>query len=102
MENNCLIDEVQELVWALVDEQATEEHVDRLEQLLLDSDEARRTYVTCMQLHADLYYLLGGFRPRLPAVVEKAIQSQRKKRAAPPMPTFPGTAINLQIPDAFA
>ncbi len=55
-----LLDEVQELVWALVDEQATEEQAQRLERLLLDNREARQIYITCMQMHADLHYLLGG------------------------------------------
>src|SRR5665647_2669191 len=43
------INEVQKLTWALVDECATEKKVHRLERLLLDHEEARRTYVMCIQ-----------------------------------------------------
>ena len=52
----------------MVDEYATESQVRQLEQLVLTSEEARRTYVTCMRMHGDLCYLLGGksFEPKLP------------------------------------
>jgi hypothetical protein len=65
--------EVQELAWAMIDEHASDQQVRRLEELLLQSSEARQTYVECMQMHADLYYLLGGKRSK----VEK-----RNKKAA--------------------
>ncbi len=72
--------EVQDLVWAVVDEYATESQVRRLEQLVLTNEEARRTYVTCMQMHADLCLLLGGksFQPKLPK--DKPVQ---RKKSAP-------------------
>jgi hypothetical protein len=57
---NDLTDEVQELVWALIDEQATDDQIRRLEVLLLHSVEARRIYTRCMQMHADLRYLFAG------------------------------------------
>ncbi|MBU4270851.1 MAG: hypothetical protein KKE86_00965 [Planctomycetes bacterium] len=100
---NRLADEVQELVWALVDDQATDAQVRRLEELLLDDSEARRVYVTCMQMHADLHYLLSDKRPRLPPAVEKAIESQRTKKSAAPLPVVDlPPAINVQFPDVFA
>ena len=58
--------EVQEIVWALVDDQVTDEQIARLEQLVVRSDDARRTYVQCMQMHADLHYLLGKQDVKLP------------------------------------
>jgi hypothetical protein len=70
-ESNEPIDEVQELVWALIDDQATDTQIKRLEELLLADEEARRTYVMCMQMHADLHFLLGGKRPALPMPWEK-------------------------------
>ena len=45
---------VQELTWALVDEQITDDQMDELEALLLGDSKARDAYVRCMQLHADL------------------------------------------------
>ena len=55
--------EVQEIVWALVDDHVTDEQIGRLEKLIAESDEARGTYVRCMQMHADLHHLLGKQRP---------------------------------------
>ena len=54
-----MIEEVQQIVWALVDETATEEQVRRLESLVLKSAEARRTYVDCMTLHAELHCMFA-------------------------------------------
>ncbi|MBN1394849.1 MAG: hypothetical protein JW959_07490 [Pirellulales bacterium] len=94
-------EEVQELVWALIDDYATERQMRRLEELLLDDAEARRVYVTCMQMHADLHYLLGDKRPALPEVVRRAIEAERKQGTAPAA-DIPMSALNVQIPDAFA
>jgi hypothetical protein len=71
--------EVQDLVWAVVDEYATESQISRLEHLVTTNEEARRTYITCMQMHADLCLLLGSasFEPKLP----KAAPLGRKKTA---------------------
>ncbi len=97
---NNLVDEVQELVWALVDDYATERQIHRLEELLLENDEARRTYVTCMQLHADLHFMLNPNRPRLPEEVERAIAA---RQSAAPLPAVdPPVDFTVQFPDAFA
>ena len=61
------VDEVQELVWALVDEQLDETQFARLEQLLSESEAARKMYVECMQLHAGL---IEHFRQADPTVPE--------------------------------
>jgi len=71
--------EVQELAWALVDDQATEREMLRLEELLLENAEARQNYVTCIQMLSDLHYLLSGKRPPLPTAVEKAVELQKTK-----------------------
>src|SRR5262245_30023115 len=47
---------VQELTWALVDEQISDDEMRLLDNLLLSDDEARQTYVDCVQLHTDLMY----------------------------------------------
>jgi len=96
-------DEVQELVWALIDEQATEEQVQRLEQLLLDNREARQIYIACMQMHADLHYLLGGKKFELPEALKEAMaakQSQQQTSAAAKAPQqgAPLPLVDLPIP----
>jgi hypothetical protein len=45
---------VQELTWALVDEQINQDEMQLLEGLLLSDDQARSTYIDCIQLHTDL------------------------------------------------
>jgi hypothetical protein len=77
--------EVQDLVWAVVDEYATESQIRRLEQLILTSEEARRTYVACMQMHADLCCMLGGkqSQPKLPE--REPVRRQKAKKSAPVM-----------------
>lgn len=84
-ESDDLLTEVQELTWSLVDENATEEEVHRLESLLLDHDEARRTYVMCMQMHADLHFLLNP-PPQLPVAVQKIIAAEKAKRPRKALP----------------
>ena len=49
-----VLERVQELTWALVDEQITDDEMRLLDNLLLSDDEARGTYIGCMQLHTDL------------------------------------------------
>lgn len=46
---------VQELTWALVDEQINSDEMQLLEGLLLSDDQARQTYLNCVQLHTDLW-----------------------------------------------
>ena len=71
--------EVQKLTWALVDECATEKKVRRLERLLLDDEEARRTYIMCIQMHVDLHFLLNP-PPPLPIFLQKIIEAENAKR----------------------
>jgi hypothetical protein len=85
VDTNSLASEVQDLVWALVDEQATDEQVRRLEELLLRSNEARTTYVRCMQMHADLRYMFGGRpspSPKLPQETPSAGLSMEEEWSA--------------------
>lgn len=55
MPNDATVQErVQELSWALFDEQINDDDLRLLENLLLSDDKARKTYVDCVQLHTDL------------------------------------------------
>ena len=93
-ETSDMSSEVQELTWALVDEQATEGQVRHLEELLIEDQEARRVYVTCMQMHADLHYLFGGGKMALPPALEEAIKAQKKSGPALPIVDLPTTTTN--------
>jgi hypothetical protein len=55
---------VQQLTWALLDEHISEDELSLLENLLLSDDQARATYIGCVQLHANL---AGHFAARCPA-----------------------------------
>jgi hypothetical protein len=102
-ETDELMTEVQELVWAMIDDQATDREVHRLEELLLENDEARKTYVMCMQMHADLHFLLGKAPTKLPAALEKAQKVANPKKATAPLPlvNLPPVGSTLSISDAF-
>lgn len=53
--DECVVsDLVQELTWALLDEQITGDEFGLLDTLLLSDDKARDSYIGCVQLHADL------------------------------------------------
>jgi hypothetical protein len=93
MDETDLLSEVQELTWAMVDEQATEKEIRRLERLLVDHDDARQTYVMCMQMHADLHFLLNP-PPPLPAMLQKLIEAEKTKKStktALPLVDLPST-----------
>jgi hypothetical protein len=49
-----VLERVQELAWAVIDEVATDDDLRLLDSLLLSDDEAIREYVNCVQLHVDL------------------------------------------------
>jgi hypothetical protein len=53
-EDGLVNDRVQELTWAMVDDQITADEARLLESLLLSDDHAARKYVECVQLHSDL------------------------------------------------
>lgn len=83
--------EVQGLVWALVDEYIDEPGLRRLETLVLQSPEARTTYVRCIQLHVDLIYYFADQRRKddpsapatpfpLPTELQKILQSEAAKK----------------------
>src|SRR5262245_21239617 len=50
---------VQELTWSLVDEQISDDEMRLLDNLLLSDDDARQTYIGCIQLHTDLAQHFG-------------------------------------------
>lgn len=53
-DDRVISDRVQELTWALLDEQINDDEFMLLDILLLSDDKARGSYLGCVQLHADL------------------------------------------------
>jgi hypothetical protein len=98
-QSDHVAEEVQELVWALVDEYATDSQVGRLEKLLLENEEARRIYVMCMQMHADLHFLLSGQRSRLPATIEELMKSETAAKGKKPAKGVKGSPTSLPVAD---
>lgn len=49
-----VLERVQELTWALLDDTITEDEMSLLDTLLLTGDAARNRYVDCVRLHTDL------------------------------------------------
>ena len=48
--------QAEQLAWGLIDEYLTDEHIERLESLVKENDEARKRFAACLQLHVDLIY----------------------------------------------
>jgi hypothetical protein len=53
-DDRVISDRVQELTWALLDEQINDDEFILLDNLLLSDEKARGSYIGCVQLHADL------------------------------------------------
>ncbi len=50
-----LLNEAEQLIWALLDEQIADDDVKRLEAMIQNDPRVRQRYLTCVQLHADLH-----------------------------------------------
>jgi hypothetical protein len=55
-----VLDRVQELTWAAIDDVASDDDFRLLETLLLSGDEAVDNYLGCVQLHVDLLDHFGA------------------------------------------
>jgi len=53
-DDEVITQRVQELTWAMLDEELGDDEFRLLDSLLLSDDKARETYARCVQLHADL------------------------------------------------
>jgi hypothetical protein len=51
-----VLERIQELTWALLDETITDDEKSLLDTLLLTGDAARNRYIECVQLHTDLMF----------------------------------------------
>jgi len=50
-----LLDDVEKLIWSLLDDQINEEDANRLEELIKGNEQVRLRYMQCAEIHADLY-----------------------------------------------
>jgi hypothetical protein len=50
----AVLERVQELTWALLDEDISDDEMSLLDTLLLTGESARNRYIECVQLHTDL------------------------------------------------
>jgi hypothetical protein len=66
-ESSLPLHEVEQLIWELMDDRITEPGFRRLTKLLSEDADARRTYLSCIQLHADLHHHFSGQEDVLPA-----------------------------------
>jgi hypothetical protein len=66
-----ILDEVEQLVWGMLDDEASESEVLQMEALLLESKAARSRYLECVQLHCDLrdYFRDNSTPDTAPAVI---------------------------------
>lgn len=78
--------QIQDMVWALADDQLPPAETKRLEELLVADPEARQLYVQCMQLQADLHLF---FNPNLGKLPTDLIAGQPAKKSVPVMTTLP-------------
>jgi len=88
-ETNDPMAEVEELVSALVDEQATEDQIRRLRELLLADSEARRVYLTCMRMHSDLHYLHGSVHFEQPPDIDETRETRKSRTPLPAVDPSP-------------
>jgi hypothetical protein len=49
-----VLERVQELTWALLDDNISDDEMSLLDTLLLTGDDARNRYIECVQMHTDL------------------------------------------------
>jgi len=66
-DENTRRERVEELTWAMVDEQINAGEFELLDSLLLSDDAARETYIGCVQLHVDLMHHFADSSAKAPA-----------------------------------
>ena len=80
------IDHIEELVWALLDDQITPLELEQLEQRLLTDDAARHRYVECIQMHTDLQEHFNPSKLKFKLPSEKSSDKSETKSAPPVNP----------------
>jgi hypothetical protein len=86
---DAVLERVRELTWALLDEQISSDEKGLLESLLLSCDEARKMYIGCVQLHADL---AADFAAQKPAMQTTSPILGFLNAGTPPL-SFPANSV---------
>ena len=71
------VTEVRSLVWSMLDETISADEIKYLEELIVEDEVARQTYIQCVRLHSDLQYYYAQRR---------AEESGEKKRPFADLP----------------
>ena len=53
-DSEALVDQIEQLVWSLLDDQISISQLQRLETVIRDDPVARATYLDCVRMHVDL------------------------------------------------
>jgi anti-sigma factor RsiW len=89
----------EQLVWAMLDEQISDDDRNRLQQLIESDELARATYIECVQMHVDLqnHFAADAKEDRgsneSPATAAKSPVLGFLNQGAPAMPLMP-THVN--------
>jgi len=71
---NQLLDEVEQLIWSLLDDRISDSDAERLEALIKSDQQVRQRYLECVQMHTDLFSQFGNVpaaNPEEPTAAEK-------------------------------
>ena len=55
---DSILEEAEQLIWAVLDDQVDKADLERLETLLHQDEQIRERYIQCVQLHTDLTTML--------------------------------------------
>ena len=55
---DSILEEAEQLIWAVLDDQVEKADLERLETLLHQDEQIRKRYIQCVQLHTDLATML--------------------------------------------
>ena len=89
-------EELENLIWALIDDQLTTQEVERIEAMLTGDDSMRQHYVRCMQLHADLHW--HHRKDSIPLADEILAKEQGVDSNDPSPPVVPPLDVSWPIP----
>ena len=100
---DALVEEIEQLVWKLLDDQISISGLQRLEKVIREDPVARATYLDCVRMHVDLTEMFAqsaeaeGCPPtKSPSPILTLLgEIPDEFGAAPPLPgtTLPGTSI---------
>ena len=58
LQSDSILEEAEQLIWAVLDDQEDKADLQRLETMLHQDEQVRHRYIQCVQLHTDLTMML--------------------------------------------